>query len=78
MRGPCLCGDPYCGRCYSDPQAEECGKCGGPITRSELPDREIWFNEDTGRQEITDYPGSPNIIIGDEAVYHLVCPGEDT
>ena len=29
MSGPCLCGDPYCGRCFPDPIVGECKTCDG-------------------------------------------------
>jgi len=45
MSGPCLCGDPYCGRCFADPQRAECPKCGGPIFRSERPEKTIDYSE---------------------------------
>lgn len=74
MSGRCLCGDPYCGRCYSDPQKAECRKCGGPIYASELPYREFSYEDKCWLEERQ----SDNIIFtekdGKRVPEHVKCP----
>lgn len=74
MSGPCLCGDPYCGRCFPDPQAAECPKCGGPIHKSELPYREYSYEDKAWIEERR----SENIVYmerdGKRVPCHVKCP----
>lgn len=49
MRGPCLCGDPYCGRCFPGTTIVACHGCGeelvGPMAGGDLQPvaTVVWF-----------------------------------
>lgn len=55
MAGPCLCGDPYCGRCFGAAAAydppDACPQCGGPNSDSETGDVLDGETDTCGRAE---------------------------
>ena len=63
MNGPCLCGDPWCGRCFPDPVRAECARCGEDIYKSELG---------------ADLRGSENVVSVGNKWAHVECPMRQT
>lgn len=85
------CDDPRCALCFMDPVVTVCDICGGPIYRSDLPCMDAELIEDgegNSITEITEFPGSPDIIIQpfrlyrdgegrirhEFRIYHRTCP----